>query len=102
MKKMELANDGGLVTFSSCSNNIAQYVSDDETEIKYDGSLLQKVNINEEQLKYSLSFDIIIETVSEKKYKASVTLEIPIENFINDGIAKKEIKDNEEIIFKRI
>ena len=42
---MELANDGGLVTFSSCSKNIAQYVSDEDTEIKYDGSLLQKVNM---------------------------------------------------------
>ena len=99
---MELANDGGLVTFSSCSKNIAQYVSDEDTEIKYDGSLLQKVNINEEQLKYSLGFDIIIETVSEKKYKASITLDIPMDNFINDGLAKKEIKDNEKIIFKRI
>ena len=102
IKKMELANDGGLVTFSSCSKNIAQYVSDEDTEIKYDGSLLQKVNINEEQLKYSLGFDIIIETVSEKKYKASITLDIPMDNFINDGLAKKEIKDNEKIIFKRI
>ena len=102
IKKMELANDGGLVTFSSCSKNIAQYVSDEDTEIKYDGSLLQKVNINEQQLKYKLSFDIIIETVSEKKYKASIILDVPIDNFINEGITKKEIKNSEEIIFKRI
>lgn len=102
IKNMELANDGGLVTFSSCSRNIAQYVSDEDTEVKYDGSLLQKVNINEQQLKYKLSFDIIIETVSEKEYKASIILDVPIDNFINEGITKKEIKNIEEIIFKRI
>lgn len=102
MKKMELANDGGVITFSSCSKNIAQYISDEDTEIKYDGSLLQKVNISKEQLKYKLSFEIIIETVSEKKYKASISLDIPIDNFITEGIAKKEIKNNNEIIFKRI
>lgn len=102
MKKMELANDGGVITFSSCSKNIAQYISDDDTEIRYDGSLLQKVNINEEQLKYKISFEIIIETVSEKKYRASVSLDIPLDNFINDGIEQNEIKNNDEIIFKRI
>lgn len=102
IKKMELANNGGIITFSSCSKNIAQYISDEDTEIKYDASLLQKVNINEEQLKYKLSFDIIIETVSEKKYKASLTLDIPTDNFINEGILKKEMKNNTEIIFKRI
>ena len=99
---MELASNGGIITFSSCSTNLAQYQSDDDTEIKYDGSILEKSNISESQLKYRLSFDVVIETVSGKKYKATVSLDLPLDNITKDGTVKKEIKEKDKIIFKRI
>ncbi len=102
IKNMELASNGGIITFSSCSTNLAQYQSDDDTEIKYDGSLLEKSNISESQLKYRLSFDVVIETVSGKKYKATVSLDLPLDNITKGGTVKKEIKEKDKIIFKRI
>lgn len=102
LKKLEIARNGGIVSFSSCSNNIATYISNEDTEIRYDGSILNKVNINEEELKYEISFDIIVEMESNKKYQARIDLKLPLDNLITEGTVKKEIKDFDNIVFKRI
>ena len=101
VKKMQISKEGGIVSFSSCSTNIARYISNEDTQIKYDGSLLNKVNITEEQIQYTITFDIIVEMESGKKYKGSITLELPLKDLITDGTVKKEIKSFDNIVFKR-
>lgn len=102
VKKQEFARDGGIIAFSSCSGDVANYVSNEDNEIKYDGSLLTKVNITQYELKYNLSFDITVEMESNKKYKATINLELPLENFITEGTSQKEITDFSNVEFKRV
>lgn len=102
IKKLEISSNEGLVSFSSCSSNVASYKSNEDTEVSYDGKLLNKVQITEEEVKYDVSFDMIIEMESKKTYKATFNLQLPLKNITSDGIVKSEIKDFENIVFKRI
>lgn len=102
VKKLEIGRNGGIISFSSCSNNIANYVSNEDTEVKYDGSLLNKVKIKEEQIKYDISFDIIVEMESKKMYKATMNLSLPLNNLIKEGIVQKEITNFDDVVFKRV
>ena len=102
IKKLEIARNGGIVSFSSCSYNVATYISNDENEIKYDATLLNKVGINEEEVKYEINFDIIVEMESSKKYKSSINLNLPLDNLLQKGTIKMEIKDFSNIVFKRV
>ena len=49
------------MAFRISTENIGKYVSDSDSEITYNGSLLSKSSINEEDIKFSISFDMIIE-----------------------------------------
>lgn len=102
IKNLEISKDGGLVSFSSSSINVAQYVSNDDSEIKYDGTLLKKADISEEQVKYDINFDIIVEMESKKKYKATITLTLPLNGLIDNGTVQKELESLDNIVFKRI
>ena len=102
IKKMELGPDGGIVSFSSCSTNVSHYISNEDTEIKYDATLLKKVGISEEQLKYQISFDIIVEMESNKKYKANMILDLPLNNLLTEGTVQEEKMDFSNVIFKRV
>ena len=102
VKKLQIAMDGGIVSFSSCSDNIANFVSNDDTEIKYDGTLLNKVNISADDLKYQLNADIIIEMKSGKKYKTTMCFDLPLNNILEEGTVKQETSDFDNLIFKRI
>ena len=102
IKKLELGPDGGILSFSSCSTNVAYYISNEDTEMKYDATLLNKVGISEEQLKYQINFDIIVEMESNKKYKATITLDLPLSNLLSEGTVQDEKTDFSNIIFKRL
>ena len=102
LKKLSISQDRGIVAFSYCSTNIATYSSNDDTEITYDGKLLNKVNISEAEVKSELSFDLIVEMQSNKKYKTTINLQLPLDNFTRDGIIQHEITDFSNLIFKRV
>lgn len=102
IKKHEISNTGGIISFSSCNNNIASYVSNSDTQIQYDGTLLTKTNIMDEEIKYQISFDIIVEMESNKAYKATITLDLPPDNLRETGTVQHELSDFDNIVFKRI
>ena len=61
MKNLEIANIGGMCGFRLSNENLGKFVSDEETEeIIYDGRLLEKIGISNENVKLKLAFDIII------------------------------------------
>ena len=69
--------------------------------IKYDGTLLKKANISSDSLKYSIKFDLIIET-SEVKYKTTLSYDLPIGKLEDDGTSKFYDEECKNIVFKRI
>lgn len=102
MEKQEICNKGGVVAFRIANSNIGEYVSNEGTELSYNGTLLQKANINEEDLKVTVKMDLLVETVSSKKYKTTIDFELPAKTFGEAGIVDTEITDFSDLVFKRM
>ena len=100
-KALNIANQGGTILFRSVNKNIAKFQSNEGEEISYDGKLLQKVNMKQEDLTFDISFDIIIKT-NNNKYKGTYKGTLPAGDLIKDGVCKKTEEDLKDIIFKRI
>ena len=101
IKELKISNQGGLVVFRYALDNIANYVSNDDAEINHD-ELLKKLNINNDDLKEKISFDVILKLESGKTFKSNIKLELPIDNVVENGTQSKEYADLKEIVFKRI
>lgn len=101
IKDMKISNQGGLVIFRCANTELGNYISKDEEEIKHD-NLLKGLNINNDDLKGKIAFDILIKLQSGKKFKANAELEIPIDNVVENGTQSKEYRDMKEVIFKRV
>lgn len=100
LKQLKISNQGGVIAIRCSNNNLAEYVSNDEQEINH-SELLKKANINEEDLKIKLSFDLIIKLDGGKEYKSNILLELPIEGIVEKGTSSKEMTDLKEFVFKR-
>lgn len=99
LKSLKIANQGGIIAFRYANDKIAEYTSNEE-EINHN-ELLKKANIKEEDLKAKIYFDLTIETVSGKEYKANLSFELPIQGVVDKGISSTEITDLKDVIFKR-
>lgn len=103
MKNLEIANIGGMCGFRVANENLGEFISNEETEeVVYDGKLLEKIGVTEQDIKLQISFDIIIETDDGIKYKGTIVVDMPGENLIQDGKSTIEINNFENVIFKRI
>lgn len=100
LSKHEICKDGGMIAFRLANENIANYKSE-EKEIVYNGELLEKAGIIEEDLKINLKFDIVIEVTSGIKYKSTLEYELPVEKFEESSSKTRVIDDFSKVVFKR-
>lgn len=101
IKNLQISNQGGLILLRAVNENLGEYVSNEDTEIRHDGTILEKVGLTDEDLKFTMSFDLSIELKSEKKFKTRITLEIPKGNLTQEGTTNYQISGTEELVFKR-
>jgi hypothetical protein len=101
LKNLEIANQGGLILIGSGNDQIGKYTSNEETEVRHDGTLVKKIGLKNEDIKYKLSFDITIILKEDKQYKSTITLELPIGDITEEGISSYEKTDLSNLIFKR-
>lgn len=101
VKELKISNQGGLVIFRYAINNLGNYISNDDEEINH-SELLKKLSINNDDLKFKISFDIFINLNSEKTYKANINLELPIGDVVNQGTQSQEYMDLKDVVFKRM
>lgn len=101
IKDLKISNQGGLIVFRYAITDIANYISNEDEEINH-GELLKKLDVNNNDLEFKVSFDIYINLNSGKIYKANIKLELPIENIVNEGTKSMEITNLKNVIFKRI
>lgn len=101
LDKHEICEDGGMIALRVENSNIGTYTSNKDKEIKYDSSLLEKAKIPEENLKFNISFDLVIEITSGVKYKSTLNYDLPTNSFKDSGTNTKVIEDFSNIIFKR-
>ena len=102
MKSLEIGNSGGIIGFRIAIKDLGSYISNEDTEIIYDGRLLSNLNIKEEELDFDISFDITIETSENIKYKGTTNVNMPVKGFIEKGSESLEITDFTNLVFKRM
>lgn len=100
IKDLKIANQGGMIMFRIANINLGEYISDDD-EIKHDGTILSKIDIKNEEIKFKYAFDITIKLKSEKEYKAVIELELPAGNVIEEGTSSYEKTTFKDVVFKR-
>ena len=100
LKNFKISNQGGIIAFRYSNNEIAQYSSDEE-QINHN-ELLKKANIQEDLLKAELQFDLIMKLNEGKIYKTNISLQMPVENIVEQGTTSREITDTSNFIFKRL
>ena len=101
IKEQKISNQGGIVAFRYAINDIAQYSSEEDKEIDH-SQLLKLTNITQEDLQTTLTFDIVINLTSGKKYQAPISIEIPTDEIIEKGTVGIDKTNLNNIIFKRI
>ena len=69
--------------------------------IRSDRDNREKAKIPEENLKFNISFDLVIEITSGVKYKSTLNYDLPTNSFKDSGTNTKVIEDFSNIIFKR-
>lgn len=98
---LQIGNQGGCVALSFANIGLGTYKSNDDTEIQSGGTILEKLGVTDENLKFVVAFDITIE-VEDKSYKTTITLELPVEGIVGQKETHKEITDFKKNIFKRV
>ncbi len=101
IKEQKISNQGGIVAFRYSINNLGKYVSNSDEQIDH-SKLLQLININEDDLKTVLTFDISIKLTSGKRYEAKIDLDMPTAEIIEKGTVGIELTDFSDIAFKRV
>lgn len=101
VKQLKISNQGGLIVFRCANNKISEYISNEGTEINHN-ELLKMTDINSEDLKFSIKFNLEIKILNKKTYQTSIELELPVEDIISNGRTNLEITDLEDSVFKII
>lgn len=99
-KNLEIGNQGGCVCISFANVGVGDYKSNDDTQIEQGAYILEKMNVANSDLKFKVSFDLIIE-VKDKSYKTNIKLDLPIEDVVGKKETHREITDFSNVIFKR-
>ncbi len=98
---LQINNQGGLIGFSVASDNLGEYIFNENEKLPSDGKLLAKAGIKAEDIDFKVTFDLIIETESDHKFKANITLDLPTGNILEEGVGTSEDTDLSSVIFKR-
>lgn len=97
---LEIGTNGGSALIRFCNTGLGEYSSDGDDEIVHDGTLLEKVDVSNEEVQFDVAFDLVI-TVDNCSYRANVTLQMPCGNIVEEGTCSIEKTDMSDVIFKR-
>lgn len=97
---LEIGNQGGNALIRFTNTNLGEYSSDKDKQIIHDGTLLNKLKLKQENISFTVSFDIVIE-VQNHQYRANINLDLPYGNIIEEGTSSFEKIDMSDVIFKR-
>lgn len=100
-KALQINNQGGCVCISFANMGLDNYRSNDEQELPQGGTILEKLNLANEDLKFKVSFDLVIE-VQDKTYKTTITLDMPIDGVVNQKETYTTIENFNNTVYKRI
>ena len=99
-KTLEISSQGGNALFRVANTKVGEYVSNDDAEIAHNGTLINKTGVSMDDLKHSISFDIVIHT-NIAKYRGKVNLDLPVGDILAEGTSQLDQRDCSSIVFKR-
>ena len=102
LKYKQIGNMGGTIAFRYELENIGNFKGNDETEIKYDASILQKIGLDVQKLNTEIGFDLLIKTSKNISYKGNIKLQTPVGNLAENPSGEKVIEDFNNVVFKRV
>ncbi len=97
---LEINNQGGIIAIAFGNTKLGTYTLTAE-DLVIDGTMLKNMNITDEDIKFSVNFDIII-SAEGKKYKTNMILDLPTSQITTEGKASLEITDTSKYVFKRM
>lgn len=101
VENMTIANQGGLIELSFIIEDLGKITYSENDNIVTDGSLLNRLQLTNEDLKTKISFDLILELTEGNNFKTTVVLELPTGDIAKDGVCTNEI-DVTKLVFKRV
>ena len=101
IQNLQISNQGGNIAFRCSNNNLAQFVSNEGETVNYD-QLLKRLEINNDDLKAKISFDLTIVLNSGRVFQATFNVDIPVDDIVEEGQTSTEITDFSDVVFKRI
>ena len=99
-KTLEIGNRGGCICISFANMGIGVYKSNEEEVIEQGAFVLEKMNVLNEDLFFEVCFDLVIE-VSDKSYKGTINLKMPVENVVGQKETHVEITNFDNVVFRR-
>ena len=84
-KNLQINKNGGIITISFANKDLGEYSSGEDTEITYNGTMLSKLGLTDEDVKSKIEFDLIIELNDGKKYSGRVNLDLNCQGLIENG-----------------
>ena len=99
-KNLLISSNGGSICFRVANFNLGKLHSNAD-EIIYDGRLLKEAKIEPESLKFTLKFDVLIDTTNDIVYKGTFTVDLPCGDILEEGTSKLDKTDLSDIVFKR-
>ena len=102
MENMTVSNQGGLLEFSIVLDDLGKITYTENENIASDGTLIKRLNLDINDIKKMVSFDMIIELTSGKTFKSTITLELPTGDITQNGVCTNENVDSNSFIFKRV
>lgn len=101
LENMTISNQGGLIELSVILNDLGKITYLENDNVVTDGSLLNRLQLSNEDVKVKVSFDMIMELSGGNTFKTTITLELPTGDIVNEGVSTNEI-DVSTLVFKRI
>ena len=99
-KNLQIRNQGGCVYINFSNVGLDIYKSNEDQEIQQGAFILEKMNVTNEDLKFKVSFDLVIE-VQDKSYKTNIVLDLPVDGVVGQKETHTEYTDFSDLIFKR-
>jgi hypothetical protein len=102
IKKNQVNKSEGQIALSIVNKNIIENEFEDIKELVFDGTLLKTAKVNLEDIKFKVSFDIVIVTKKNREYKANLCLDLPIGNILENGFELNENVDISQTKFEKV
>ena len=101
-KDLHINRNGGKLSISFANKELGNYSSGADTEVTYDGKMLAKMGCKDEDLKFKLAFDLIIELEDGRAYSGRIEADVNCDGLVENGTSQVDIKDFSNVVFKRI